>query len=131
MSADESAEGALILVADDDEDFLNLVTLRLEQAGHQVARATDGARRCGWRASATPDLCVLDVMMPRMTGFEVLASCARAKAPSDVPVMMLTASLPDQEAFEGAPASRPTTGCASRSSADEFGSRIDALLERA
>ena len=51
---DQARTDATVLVADDDEDFLNLVTLRLEQEGHRVERASDGAEALREAREADP-----------------------------------------------------------------------------
>ena len=121
---------ALILVADDDADFLNLLTIRLQQAGHRVERASDGAEALRKAREADPDLCVLDVMMPGLTGFEVLRELRSEEGTEEMPVMLLTASLTDQEAFEGATDSAADDWMRKPFSTEEFSSRIAALLDR-
>lgn len=61
-----------MLCADDDEDILSLVALRLERAGYEVLRASDGAEALALAQAHRPDVLVLDVMMPRHTGTEVV-----------------------------------------------------------
>ena len=124
------AEGKLILVADDDEDFLNLITLRLEQEGHRVEQASNGSDALRMVREADPDLCVFDVMMPGLTGFEVLKEMRSAGETQAIPVMLLTASLTDREAFEAADDSTPDDWMRKPFATDEFRARVRALLER-
>jgi DNA-binding response OmpR family regulator len=124
-------EGALILVADDDEDFLNLVAIRLEQAGHRVERAADGSEALDKARSVRPDLCILDVMMPGLTGFEVLRELRASDDTGRIPVMLLTASMTDEEAFEGAIDASADDWMRKPFSNQEFSSRVRALLDRA
>jgi DNA-binding response OmpR family regulator len=124
------AEGKLVIVADDDEDFLNLVTLRLEQEGHRVEQASSGSEALQKARERDPDLCVLDVMMPGLTGFEVLKELRSEQETERIPVMLLTASLTDQEAFEAATDSAPDDWMRKPFSTDEFRARIRALLDR-
>ena len=131
MSAGEAAAGKLVLVADDDADFLNLVTLRLQQAGLRVERASDGPEALRKAREASPDLCILDVMMPGLTGFEVLRELRSEERTEEIPVMLLTASLTDQEAFDGATDSAADDWMRKPFSTEEFRSRIAALLDRA
>ena len=131
MSAGEAAAGKLVLVADDDADFLNLVTLRLQQAGLRVERASDGPEALRKAREANPDLCILDVMMPGLTGFEVLRELRSEERTEEIPVMLLTASLTDQEAFDGATDSAADDWMRKPFSTEEFRSRIAALLDRA
>jgi CheY-like chemotaxis protein len=65
-------ETPLVLCADDDEDILALLALRLEQAGYDVARAADGERALELARELRPDVAVLDVMMPRRSGTELI-----------------------------------------------------------
>jgi len=124
------ADRTLILVADDDADFLHLVTLRLEQDGHRVERASSGSEALRKAREADPDLCVLDVMMPGLTGFEVLRELRAQERTEGIPVMLLTASLADREAFEGATCAAADDWMRKPFSTDEFRARIRALLGR-
>jgi DNA-binding response OmpR family regulator len=128
MTAGDAAEGKLVLVADDDQDFLNLVTLRLEQAGHRVERASNGSEALRKAREADPDLCILDVMMPGLTGFEVLRELRSEEQTEEIPVMLLTASLTDQEAFDGATDSAADDWMRKPFATEEFRARIEALL---
>jgi DNA-binding response OmpR family regulator len=130
MSAEDAAKGKLVLVAYDDADFLNLVTLRLQQEGHRVERASDGSEALRKAREANPDLCILDVMMPGLTGFEVLRELRSEERTEEIPVMLLTASLTDQEAFDGATGSAADDWMRKPFATDEFRSRIAALLDR-
>ena len=60
----------LILVADDDPDILALVSFRLERAGYAVVQALNGEEAVQVALARRPDLAVLDVMMPRIDGYE-------------------------------------------------------------
>jgi DNA-binding response OmpR family regulator len=83
-----------ILVADDDPDLLDLVAYALSQTGYLVVKAADGnAALAGFDAEA-PDLVILDINMPGMTGFDV---CSAIRGRSTVPVMMLTARGEEQD----------------------------------
>ena len=61
-----------VLVADDEPHLLRLVKFRLEREGYQVVTAPDGQAALELARSEQPDLCVLDVMMPKRSGFDVL-----------------------------------------------------------
>jgi DNA-binding response OmpR family regulator len=76
-----------VLIADDDADLRELIAFTLTQAGYFVVKAADGpgaVRRC---AEEAPDLVVLDINMPGLSGFQV---CEAIRRDSQVPVMMLT-----------------------------------------
>jgi DNA-binding response OmpR family regulator len=92
---------AVVLVADDDEDILNLVAFRIEHAGHQTIRATNGAEALRLAFERKPDLCILDVIMPDRTGFEILEEIRGSETLADVPVILLTATVQDREEARG------------------------------
>jgi len=96
----ENSDGATILVADDDADILELVCFRLEQAGHRTERARDGEQAVAKVDELDPDLCVLDVMMPKLSGFEVLKAI-REREGKRIPVIMLTASVQESDVARG------------------------------
>ncbi len=89
-----------VLVADDDEDVLGLVSMTLERAGYSVARARDGAEALRLVEETRPVLCVLDVMMPKLDGLEVVRRLRAADA-SEPKILLLTASVQDQRRVEG------------------------------
>ncbi len=92
---------ATILVADDDPDILELVKLRLELSGHPTLGARDGAEALELIQLHLPALCILDVQMPRMSGFEVLHRMRADDATRGIPVILLTASVQDQDVIMG------------------------------
>ncbi|MBI5463352.1 MAG: response regulator transcription factor [Ignavibacteriales bacterium] len=79
-----------ILVVDDEQDILDLLTYNLAKAGFAVSTASNGKEALE-RAEAAPDLILLDVMMPKMDGFEVVKELKRATATKNIPVIFLTA----------------------------------------
>ena len=91
----------LILVADDDEDILNLVCLRLEQVGYEVAKARDGAEAVRLAAERLPALCVLDVQMPGLTGYEAIERLRAEESTREVPIILLTASVQERDMARG------------------------------
>jgi DNA-binding response OmpR family regulator len=91
----------LILVADDDDDVRELVVFRLERAGYEVVTAADGEEALELARRRRPDLCVLDVMMPRLDGFEVTRLLRETDGLSDVPILLLTASVQEAAVAEG------------------------------
>jgi DNA-binding response OmpR family regulator len=101
MNSDMSIVPRHVLVADDDPVLLRLLTLNLETEGFVVETAVDGkqARKAALRSR--PDLAILDVMMPKMDGFEVLRALRTASSTRDVPVIMLTARATDGDMWEG------------------------------
>lgn len=94
-------DGERILVADDDEDILNLVCFRLQQVGYDVARATNGAEAVQLASEQRPDLCVFDVQMPEMTGYEAIEKIRADDGLKDVPIILLTASVQERDMARG------------------------------
>jgi DNA-binding response OmpR family regulator len=76
-----------VLVADDDADLRELIAFGLAQAGYLVIKAADGPAALERFAAESPDLVVLDINMPGMSGFQV---CDAIRRGSRVPVLMLT-----------------------------------------
>ncbi len=76
-----------VLVADDDAELRELIAFTLSQAGYLVIKASDGAAAVRLCAEESPDLAVLDINMPGLSGFQ---ACEAIRARSRVPVMMLT-----------------------------------------
>lgn len=83
-------EGARLLVVDDEQDLVQLVRTNLEQAGFRVRTAADGIEAVERLREERPDLLLLDVMMPNLDGWGVLAHLD-ANGHVDLPVVMLTA----------------------------------------
>ncbi|HSR32394.1 MAG TPA: response regulator transcription factor [Anaerolineae bacterium] len=87
-----------ILVIEDDPEIIELLDLGLKQHGYQVLVARDGVEGLQLLQSQLPHLVLLDVMMPRMNGWE---TCRRIRETSDTPIIMLTALLSDQDKVRG------------------------------
>lgn len=85
-----------ILVVDDDPNILELVSIQLIQAGYTVLKAVDGFGALELLGTDLPDLAVVDVMMPRMDGYQLTK---KLRAEADIPVLLLTAKgeLEDKE----------------------------------
>lgn len=92
---------AKILIADDERDIRELVAITLQIAGHEVIVTSNGEEAYETAIQITPDLILLDVRMPRMTGYE---ACERIKAnPSthNIPVVFLSAKGQESEVMTG------------------------------
>ena len=87
-----------ILVVDDERNIVELVRLYLEKEGFTVHAAADGEQALVQFDRTAPDLVVLDVMLPKMDGFEV---CRELRRRGDVPILMLTARSEDVDAIVG------------------------------
>jgi len=82
---------ARVLVADDDVDLNDLVTMKLESAGHEVTSVFDGEDALARAVADKPDLIVLDWMLPRRNGLEVRRSVRSTAALAETRILMLTA----------------------------------------
>jgi len=82
---------ATVLLAEDDADIRFLVTFKLEQAGHQVTGFENGMQALAAARRNPPDLAVLDILMPGMSGLDVCRELRRDPATAAVPVIILTA----------------------------------------
>lgn len=80
-----------VLVVDDEEDVVRLLTFRLEKEGFQAISCADGQTALRIAEEDKPDLIVLDIMMPLMDGMEVLRQIRSRRTTSRIPVIMLTA----------------------------------------
>jgi DNA-binding response OmpR family regulator len=79
---------ASVLIIDDDQTLLELLSEHLQASGYRPFSAANGAKGLELLSDADPQLIILDVMMPEMTGWEV---CQQIRSFSDVPILMLTA----------------------------------------
>ena len=101
MSTTTNGERPLVLVADDDADILALVSFRLQRAGYDVVQAGDGEEALRIARERRPDLAVLDVMMPRLTGDEVTRQLRASEETSRIPVILLTARVQEADVARG------------------------------
>lgn len=89
-----------ILVADDETHILNVVSIKLENAGFRVITAEDGAEAYTLARAVQPDLIITDYQMPRLSGLELCCKLQADPITRGVPVIMLTArgfALSDQD----------------------------------
>jgi CheY-like chemotaxis protein len=88
---------ARVLVIDDEPDVRWLIRMSLERAGHEVLVAEDGLRGVALAQKQRPEIIVLDLMMPVMDGYAVLAELAKDPRTVGVPVVVLSArAIPDE-----------------------------------
>lgn len=80
-----------ILIVDDHEDNVVLLRMMLTSQGYRILTASDGARALDLVRSEIPDLLLLDVMMPRMSGYEVVQAIRGDASIPYIPVMLITA----------------------------------------
>ena len=80
-----------VLVVDDEPDVLLLCRLHLQQRGHELLEASTGSVALELARERHPDVIVVDLMLPGMTGYEVLETLKADEQTSDIPVLVLTA----------------------------------------
>lgn len=90
--------GYTILIADDEAEIRNLLRLYLENEQYQILEAADGQQTLDMLAKNHVDLCILDIMMPKMDGFHVLQEMRKE---SNIPVIILSAKDADSEKILG------------------------------
>lgn len=78
-------------MADDDADIRALITFKLEQAGHEVTAVGDGLAAVRTAQELLPDVAIVDVTMPGMTGLEVCVTLRAEERTARIPVILLTA----------------------------------------
>lgn len=93
--------GYRVLVVDDEKTIRDLVAFRLEFHGHQVSTAENGGQGLEKMKAEKPDLVVLDIMMPDMTGLEVLKTLRQDSELQGTKVILLTAKGSQQDEEEG------------------------------
>jgi DNA-binding response OmpR family regulator len=86
-----SGRRPVILVADDDKDILDLVAFRFGRAGFDVMVAIDGQEALECAQRRVPDCAVLDIVMPKVDGIEVMRELRRNEATRTIPIVLLTA----------------------------------------
>src|SRR5438874_12394655 len=87
-----------VLIIEDEEGIIHLLSLYLKDAGYEIAVAKDGADGLALHARLHPDIVILDIMLPAIDGFEV---CRRIRAWSKTPILMLTARVSEDDRIEG------------------------------
>jgi DNA-binding response OmpR family regulator len=90
-----------ILIVDDNVDVVIIVQTILEANGYEVRVAYDGAEALAQLAEHKPDLMMLDIMMPEMSGLEVLEQMREIPSSAQIPVILLTAKGDDEDVLSG------------------------------
>jgi DNA-binding response OmpR family regulator len=97
MSNTSTLNMARILVAEDQSDLREMISFTLRLAGHQVVATNDGAEALQQAQDTQPDLIILDLHMPRLTGYEVCRQLKALEAFKDTPVIIISAKgSPDE-----------------------------------
>lgn len=92
---------AHILVAEDERDIRELINFTLVFAGHQVTQAANGAEAVELAPKVKPDLIMMDVRMPKMTGYEACRQIKLMDEVKNTPVIFLSAKGQDEEVQTG------------------------------
>ena len=90
-----------VLIADDDEDIRVYLEVTLNLAGYEVIHAQDGIEAVELASTSSPDVIVLDVMMPRMDGLEAMRRLRADARTSHLPILLLTARVQRDDAIDG------------------------------
>ena len=119
-----------VLIADDDADIRDLVAFKLEQAGYEVITAEDGPAALSAAHDKVPDIAVLDVSMPGMSGLDVCRMLRADPSTADMMIIMLTARAQETD-VEGGFSAGADDYLVKPFSPRELTSRVQALLGRA
>lgn len=92
---------AKILIAEDERDIRDLVEFTLKFAGHEVVVASNGAMAVELAPEVMPDLILMDVRMPKMTGYEACRALKQIDAVAQIPVVFLSAKGQEGEIEQG------------------------------
>src|SRR2546425_3623120 len=92
---------AFVLIADDDPAIRDLVAFQLHADGHECLAVEDGAAALAAMRERAPDLAILDVSMPGLSGFEVCRALRADPALAGLPVLVLTASVRGSDVTQG------------------------------
>ncbi|GLZ30139.1 hypothetical protein Lesp02_23290 [Lentzea sp. NBRC 105346] len=91
----------VVVVAEDDADIRDLLVFKLTQGGFDVTAVGDGSSALSAIADVEPDLVILDVMMPGVSGLEVCRRLRSDPSTEDLPVVMLTARAREDDIETG------------------------------
>lgn len=93
--------GPKVLIVDDSGDNVEMVSLLLKKRGFDVSSAPDGPKALEALEGGRPDVILLDVMMPSMSGMEVLDRIRANPQHANIPVILVTAKTGDEDVLEG------------------------------
>lgn len=92
---------AHILIAEDDRDIRELIQFTLSFAGHNLTMAANGEEAVRLAQQVKPDLIMMDIRMPKMTGYEACRAIKQIDTVKDIPVVFLSAKGQDDEVKTG------------------------------
>jgi DNA-binding response OmpR family regulator len=118
-----------ILIAEDERDIRDLITFTLRFANYDVIAASNGEEAVTLAKKEVPDLILMDVRMPRMTGYEACAAIKAEQNLKDIPIIFLSAKGQDSEIQAGLQAGA-TEYLLKPFAPDQLTERIQAILAR-
>src|ERR1700722_16287266 len=118
-----------VLLIEDDRDIVELVRYNLEREGFQVAAANDGATGLVQVRKSPPDMLLLDLMLPKLSGLEICRDIRRDQALNRLPILMLTARGEEADRVVGLEMGADDY-VTKPFSPRELGARVKALLRR-
>jgi two-component system alkaline phosphatase synthesis response regulator PhoP len=120
---------AKILIAEDERDIRDLISFTLRFAGHEVVATANGEEAYLKAQEVVPDLIMMDVRMPRMTGYEACRQMKEIEALKPVPVVFLSAKGQDAEVQAGLEAGA-VEYILKPFAPDELTARVSQILEK-
>lgn len=119
---------AKILIAEDERDIRDLIAFTLQFAGHEVTATSNGEEALQKAIELIPDLILLDVRMPRMSGYEACQQIKANPATSQIPVVFLSAKGQESEVEAGL-AAGAVEYILKPFAPDQLNERVKAILE--
>jgi len=120
---------AKILIAEDERDIRDLIAFTLRFAGHEIITAVNGEEACNLTKEVLPDLILMDVRMPKMTGYEACKVIRGDKSTENIPVVFLSAKGQEAEVQTGMEAGA-VDYILKPFSPDQLASRVQAILKQ-
>ena len=124
-----SDQQPVVVLADDDEDIIKLVSYRLERCGYRVVSVRNGVEAVRLATELLPAVVVLDVSMPGMTGIEGTRALRAAPETATLPIILLTARTSEADVAAGT-AAGATTYVTKPFSPQELARRVEELVAR-
>lgn len=120
---------AKILIAEDERDIRDLIAFTLRFAGHEVITTSNGEEALNMALQTVPDLILLDVRMPRMTGYEACRQIKTNERTNNIPVVFLSAKGQESEVQTGL-AAGATEYILKPFSPDDLTERVKVILRK-
>jgi len=95
------AEKKTILVVDDEKAFVDVLKLRLETLDFNVIEGYDGEEALNKAKASSPDLILLDIMMPKLNGYQVCTTLKKDEKYKHIPIIMFTSKAQEEDKFWG------------------------------